>query len=216
MALPKNPKFDLKLHYNRILEVGLVLTLLMIIAAFRFFPKFDKQEIIAEIEKEYIKMEDIAITRQDKPVIPPKPITPVLAVNDNFDDPVLPPVDLGPEVPGLPAPLPPKKDVVDEPVPDFIPVAEEMPVPVGGLAEIQKKIVYPYIAIKAQIEGRVIVKAYVDENGNVVKTELLKGIGAGCDEAARLAVEQTKFAPGKQRGRPVKVQVAVPVLFKLQ
>ena len=66
------------------------------------------------------------------------------------------------------------------------------------------------------MQGRVFVKAFVDENGNVNKVELIRGIGAGCDEAAIAAVEQTRFKPGKQRGKPVKVQVTVPVLFKLQ
>ena len=52
--------------------------------------------------------------------------------------------------------------------------------------------------------------------GIVTKVELIRGIGAGCDEAAMDAVHKTKFKPGKQRGKPVKVQVTVPVLFKLQ
>jgi len=29
-------------------------------------------------------------------------------------------------------------------------------------------------------------------------------------------VQKTKFKPGKQRGKPVKVQVSIPVVFKLQ
>lgn len=92
---------------------------------------------------------------------------------------------------------------------------EEMPEPVGGIKAIQSKITYPEIAKRAGIQGRVFVKAYIDENGDVNETEIIKGIGAGCDEAAMRAVEQTKFTPGKQRGKPVKVQVSVPILFKL-
>jgi len=45
---------------------------------------------------------------------------------------------------------------------------------------------------------------------------VIKGIGAGCDEAAVQAVMQTKFKPGKQRGKAVKVQVSIPIVFKLQ
>jgi periplasmic protein TonB len=30
------------------------------------------------------------------------------------------------------------------------------------------------------------------------------------------AVRETKFKPGKQRGKPVKVQVSIPIVFKLQ
>ena len=68
---------------------------------------------------------------------------------------------------------------------------------------------------RAGIEGKVYVLAYVNEEGTVTKTEILKGIGGGCDEAAEYAVKHTKFSPGKQRGKPVKVKVMVPVVFKL-
>jgi periplasmic protein TonB len=90
-----------------------------------------------------------------------------------------------------------------------------MPEPIGGIKAIQEKITYPEIAKRAGVEGKVYILAFVDENGNVTKANVLKGIGAGCDEAARDAVLGTKFKPGKQRGTPVKVQVSIPVVFKL-
>ena len=90
-----------------------------------------------------------------------------------------------------------------------------MPQPIGGLQEIQKKIQYPEIAKRAGVEGKVYVRAFIDEEGNVVNAEVVKGIGGGCDEAALDAILKTKFTPGKQRGKPIKVQVTVPVLFKL-
>ncbi|HSL88030.1 MAG TPA: TonB family protein, partial [Ignavibacteriaceae bacterium] len=91
---------------------------------------------------------------------------------------------------------------------------EEMPEPIGGIAVIQKKVVYPAIASAAAIEGRVIINAYVDIYGNVTKTEVVKGIGYGCDEAAVDAISSTKFKPGKQRGKPVNVRITIPILFK--
>ena len=93
---------------------------------------------------------------------------------------------------------------------------EHMPSPIGGVAGIQKRITYPEKARKTGIQGRVFVKAFIDEKGNVVKTEIIKGIGGGCDEAAQNAVKQTKFIPGRQRGKAVKVQVTVPILFKMK
>ncbi len=50
----------------------------------------------------------------------------------------------------------------------------------------------------------------------MTKAIILKGIGAGCDDAAIKAVMETKFNPGEQRGKPVKVIVSVPVVFKLR
>ncbi len=217
MALPKNPKFDLKLHYKRILEGGFALSLILLIAAFKFFPKFEISHNTTILPQDRITVLDAISTRQDsKPPVPPKPVLPEITTVDGFEEElVLTDIDFKNPVSPM-TPLPPKNEVINEPVPDFIPVAEVMPEPVGGIAEIQNKIKYPPIAIKANIEGRVIVKAFVDEKGNVIKTELLKGIGGGCDEEAMLAVQQTKFSPGKQRGKPVRVQVAVPVVFKLR
>jgi protein TonB len=102
-----------------------------------------------------------------------------------------------------------------EEAPTYFVAVEEMPEPIGGIKAIQEKITYPEIAKRAGVEGKVYILAFVDENGDVTKATVLKGIGAGCDEAARDAVLGTKFKPGKQRGTPVKVQVSIPVVFKL-
>ncbi len=122
-------------------------------------------------------------------------------------------MDVNEEV-AAPPPPPEEKKVEEEPT--YFVAVEEMPEPIGGIAAIQSKIVYPEIAKRAGVEGKVYVKAYVDEQGNVTKTEVVKGLGAGLDEAAVKAVQATKFKPGKQRGKAVKVQVMIPIQFKLQ
>jgi len=103
-----------------------------------------------------------------------------------------------------------------EEAPTYFVAVEEMPEPIGGIAAIQQLITYPEIAKRASVEGKVYVLAYVDESGNVTGAKIIKGIGAGCDEAAVDAVRKTRFKPGKQRGTPVKVQVSIPIVFKLQ
>lgn len=95
-------------------------------------------------------------------------------------------------------------------------MVEEMPEPIGGLQEIQSKIIYPADAKEHGVGGKVYVLAYINEKGIVDSTIILRGIGYGCDEVAANAIKQTKFIPGKQRGIPMKVQVAVPIVFKLQ
>jgi protein TonB len=89
-----------------------------------------------------------------------------------------------------------------------------MPEPIGGIAAIQEKIVYPELARRSGVQGKVYIRAYVNESGIVTKTEVIKGIGMGCDEAAANAVLKTKFKPGMQRGKTVKVQITVPITFK--
>lgn len=94
-------------------------------------------------------------------------------------------------------------------------VAEKMPEPIGGIEVIAKKLKYPQLAKLAGIQGKVFVSAVIDETGNVIKTEILKGLGSGCDEAAIEAIKSTKFVAGTISSKPVKVKVVIPLIFKL-
>lgn len=98
---------------------------------------------------------------------------------------------------------------------EYFVTVEDLPEPIGGMAAIQANVIYPEIARRAGIQGTVYVEVFIDENGDVVKAIVKKGIGAGCDESAIAAVEKTKFRPGTQRGKPVKVRLAVPIRFRL-
>ncbi len=110
--------------------------------------------------------------------------------------------------------VPPKEIKKVEEEPAFFVAVEEMPELVGGLKTLQTKIKYPEIAKRQGIEGKVLVQAIVDETGKVISTSTIKGIGAGCDEEAMDAVRNSNFKPGKQRGKNVKVQVTIPIVFK--
>lgn len=219
MALKKNPKFDLKLHYKRIFEVSLIISLAVLIIAFKFFPTFKAEVAQFDAPQELINVEDVEATKQETPPPPPpKPPIPIEAPSDDvLEDIEISDTELDEdEEVTAPPPPPPAAEEEEEVEPAFFVAVEEMPRPIGGIGAIQKLIVYPEIAKRAGVQGRVFVKAFVDETGVVRKVELIKGIGAGCDEAAMEAVTKTKFKPGKQRGKAVKVQVTVPVLFKLQ
>jgi TonB family protein len=91
------------------------------------------------------------------------------------------------------------------------------PMPVGGFAAIQRNLRYPEIARKAGIEGRVILYILIDESGQVRDTRVVQSLGqAGCDEAAIEAVKSVRWKPAMQRDKPVKVWVAIPVIFRLK
>ncbi len=94
--------------------------------------------------------------------------------------------------------------------------AEKKPRIVGGIKSLADKIVYPEDAKKEGIEGRVYIKVFIDEKGNVVKAEVLRGIGYGCNEAALSAVEQLHFIPAENQGKKIKAQIVIPVMFRLQ
>lgn len=98
---------------------------------------------------------------------------------------------------------------------DYAAFAEEMPSPIGGMAAIQKNVTYPSMAKQARVEGKVFLLAYIDENGGVDNVKVIKGIGAGCDEAAASAIKKVKFNPGKAKGQPIKVKLSLTLTFKL-
>jgi protein TonB len=123
-------------------------------------------------------------------------------------------LDLGEmfELPPPPKPVNEEEEMEEE---IFI-VVEQQPELIGGIAAVQSKIVYPEIALKAGIEGRVIVQFVIDKSGSVIDPVVIRGIGGGCDEEALRAVKQAKFRPGLQRGRPVSVRYTLPITFKFR
>lgn len=94
-------------------------------------------------------------------------------------------------------------------------VVEEQPRLIGGMQALHEEIQYPEAARNDGIEGRVVVQFVVDEEGAVRDPTIERGVHELLDEAAIQAIEQMEFEPGKQRGEPVKVQMALPVTFKL-
>ncbi len=220
MAIRKNPKADLRRTYGIFVEVGMVAALLLLILAFRANLQRGEGMEIQTLEQEVVQMEEILQTKQIvKPPPPPRPPVPVEVPNDEIieDDDLDLDASLDIEEPlaNLPPPPPPEEEE-EEPEPEIFVVVEEMPDLIGGLGEIQKKIRYPEIARKAGVEGRVILQFIVDENGKVTEPAVVRGIGAGCDEEALRVVREAKFKPGKQRGKPVKVKMSLPITFKLK
>ena len=219
MALRKTEKADLRTRYPLYVEIGMTLTLLLLIAAFRVDMSVDDSFDIQMADQEIVQMEEIQQTEQiEKPPPPPRPPVPVEVPNDEIlEDDVL---DLDvfldiEEVADLPPPPPPAA-VEEEAEPEIFMLVEEMPDLIGGLSGLQKRIKYPEIAKKAGVEGKVFLQFVVDENGNVVDPIVTRGIGAGCDEAAIKAILTAKFKPGKQRGKAVKVKMSLPVTFRLR
>ncbi len=92
---------------------------------------------------------------------------------------------------------------------------EQLPEPIGGIMAIQQNVVYPESARRDSVEGTVYVEAFIDEQGNVVRTSIVKGVREDLDKAASDAVAKVKFSPGKLQGKAVKVKLAIPIRFKL-
>lgn len=218
MALRKTEKADLRRRYPLFVEIGMTITLTILIIAFRWDISVDDSFENTIMEQEVVQMEEIQQTEQiEKPPPPPRPPVPVEVPNDSIledDDLDLDAfLDLD-EVIDLPPPPPPA--IEEEPEPEIFIIVEEPPELIGGLEGLQAKIKYPEIAKKAGVEGPVFLQFIVDEMGNVSDAMVMRGIGAGCDEEAIKAILSSKFIPGRQRGKAVKVKFSLSVRFRLK
>jgi protein TonB len=70
-------------------------------------------------------------------------------------------------------------------------------------------------ARKAKFSGNVVVSLIVDASGNPKNVHVLRGVGMGLDEKAVAAVQQYKFKPALQNGKPVAVYLNVEVNFQI-
>lgn len=63
----------------------------------------------------------------------------------------------------------------------------------GGVQSFLSKIIYPEIAKRAGVEGIGGATFMVDTLGNAIDIKIIKGIGAGLDEALLTAIQNQKF-----------------------
>lgn len=98
---------------------------------------------------------------------------------------------------------------------------EVMPCYPGGTAQLLKFLKmntrYPPKAKDNGLEGKVIVKFYIDIDGAVKDPIVLEdGVGGGCaEELIRVVKAMPKWTPGTKGGKPVKVYYTLPQTFKL-
>ncbi|QQS37758.1 MAG: energy transducer TonB [Ignavibacteriales bacterium] len=95
----------------------------------------------------------------------------------------------------------------------LLPVYDVMPYPIGGIDSIQSRLVYPILAVKNNIRGKVLVQAKIDSLGNVIDVNVVKGIGFGCDEEAVRLISETKFTPAILFDKPAPCLMVIPVFF---
>lgn len=215
----KKPGADLRKSYIINIQVGIILSLIGFITIFKANLDFGNELEIVEQEQEVIEMEEIVQTEQETtPPPPPRPPQPEPVPDDEiveeqyFDlD-----ADMDMDAPMDMPPPPPPEEEEEEEEPELFQVVEDMPEPVGGMEAIYENMEYPEAARRAGVEGRVIIQFIVDENGQVQDPRVVRGIGGGCDEAAIEAIRSVEWTVGRQRGRPVRVQFQLPIMFRIQ
>lgn len=226
MEIKKSPKADLKNKRGLLLEIGLVVSLLLVIAAFSYTPeekRIEKVDLQAPIVEEQI----VEITRQDqKPPEPPrkvevKVIADLLQVVTNdtkittevdfteFDEDVEVVQTVGVE-----------EEVVEDDQPFLI--AETMPSFQGGdlntfRAWVQQNVRFPQIALENGIQGRVVLSFVIEKDGRLTNIQVLQTPDRSLsEEAIRVLSKSPKWTPGKQRNQVVRVKYTLPVDFRVQ
>jgi len=225
MEKRKSEKANLENKRSLYLEIGFVIALVAVLAGMEW-KSYDKQEYsLVQRVVDDTPEEIVPITEQKVKPPPPKPppqVTIINVVKDDVEveDDIEIDVDMDDDT-EMDAYVPvvdDEEEVVEEQI--FL-VVEEMPSFPGGEKEmyryIGKNIEYPRMAKESGISGRVFVTFVVEKDGRVTDVKILRGIGGGCDEeAVRVIKSMPRWKPGKQRGKPVRVQYRMPIKFTLQ
>ncbi len=220
----KSPKADLERRKLLFTEIGLVIALAVVLLAFEW-KSYEKTEMtLMNMAVDNTEEEMVEITQQEKPPPPPKPpqqTTIIEIVEDDMEIEDEIEIDVEADEETIIEEYIPMEDPEEEAEETQIfTVVESMPTFPGGDAArikyLNSNIKYPTIARESGIQGRVFVTFVVETDGRVTDVKILRGIGGGCDEeAVRVIKNMPKWVPGKQRGKSVRVQFNMPILFKL-
>ena len=225
MEPKKNPEVNLERKRGLFLQIGLVVALLIVLAAFEYKSYEKAAYNLGSLNLDDLEEEIIPITKQEiKPPPPPPPPPEVIEIVE--DD-----VVIEDEIEIEDTESDEDLEIVEEDDEEVFMVVENMPKfkcmkfkgdkkeycgDLGFLKYIQKNVKYPPIAKEYNITGKVYVRFIVDKSGSVTNVEVVRGVDKNLDaEAVRVVKSLPKYKPGKQRGKPVRVMFTVPINFTL-
>lgn len=228
MEIKKAKSADLEKRKSMFIQIGLVVALSIVLVAFEWTKgegKDDNSDAVKEIQFEDEMMQ---ITRREEPKPEPKPEQPKVAeVLDIVDDDVEIEDDFDFDMEATDnteydfTSMMDDSEEIDEE--EVFYIVEDMPTFNGGdpATEFRKYIAqnlqYPEIAAENGVSGRVIIQFAVNKVGKVVDAKIVRSVDPALDkEAVRVVMSSPKWAPGKQRGKAVKVLFTFPINFVLQ
>ena len=227
MEIKKSPKADLQNRKGLFLEIGLIISLLIVVAAFKYAPKEYRIEAV-EQDVVIVEEEIVEITRNElKPPAPPQKVE-IKVYNDILDivtndTEVKTDISFEEFVDGLDMDV---NYVVmeEEEIEEDTPIikAEKMPTFQGGdlmkfREWVQKRLRYPQIAQENGISGRVTLTFVIETDGTLTNIEVMQSPDRSLsEEAIRVLNTSPKWEPGKQRNQPVRVRFTLPVAFQIR
>ena len=216
MEPKKNPDISLEKKKGLFFQIGLVITLVIVLGAFEW-KSYDKVAYnLGQLNLDDLEEEIIPITKQEvKPPPPPPPPPEVIEIVEDdveIEDEI--------EIEDTESDEDVEIEIEEEDDEEFFMVVENMPEFPGGdlglMKYIQKNVKYPAIAKEYNITGRVFVSFIVDKKGSVTNVKIVRGVDKNLDaEAMRVVKSLPKYKPGKQRGKSVRVMFTIPINFTL-
>ncbi len=216
MEPKKNPEISLEKKKGLFFQIGLVVTLVIVLGAFEWksYEKVDYN--LGQLNLDDLEEEIIPITKQEKNPPPPPPPPPevIVIVEDKVeivDEAKIETTESDEKV---------AIEIEEESDEEFFMVVENMPEFPGGdaglMKYIQNNVKYPPIAKEYNITGKVYVSFIVDKSGSVTDVKIVRGVDKSLDaEAVRVVKSLPKYKPGKQRGNAVRVMFTIPINFTL-
>ncbi|MDC0204201.1 energy transducer TonB [Flavobacteriales bacterium] len=216
MEVKKNPQVNLESKKGLFLQIGLVVSLLLVLGAFEYKSYEQSAYNLGQLNLDDLEEEIIPITKQEvKPPPPPPPPPEVIEIVEDEVE-----IENEIEIEDTESDEDEVIEIEEEDDEEFFMVVENMPEFPGGdlglMQYIQKNVRYPPIAKEYNITGKVYVSFIVDRQGKVTNVKIVRGVDKNLDaEAVRVVKSLPKYKPGKQRGKPVRVMFTIPINFTL-
>lgn len=223
MELKKNPNADLNRKSGFFFSIGLLITMSLVLAAFEWKQYEAKIADLVQRNADVFE-ETIEVPPTDIPPPPPPSVqTPVIVEvpdEEEIEEEISVNLDIEVSQDTKVEEIVVKAEEPKEEVEEIFTIVEESAAPKGGMAAFYKyvgdKMKYPPQARRMGIDGKVFVEFVINKDGSITDVKAVKGIGAGCDEeAVRVVQSAPAWTPGKQRGKPVKQRMVLPITFKL-
>ena len=99
-------------------------------------------------------------------------------------------------------------------------LVEQLPEYPGGVVEfmkwLTKTLKSPDEALRRHTEGKVMVNFIVEKDGSLSNIKIVKSAGKLLDdEALRVMNLMPKWSPGKDKGKPCRTLMAIPIVFEI-
>jgi len=221
----KNPNVDLNRIRPLLFSISLTLTMLIVISAFEWKSVNSIDTTIqVRSNQEFEELMEVPPTEIPPPPAPSVQVASIVEVPDTEEIEeevkIVIDIDITEQTVSQQFTIqePPKME--EEEVEKIFLVVEQPAAPRDGMAafykDIGRRIVDPAPARRMGVEGKVFVEFVVERDGSLTQFQVVKGIGAGCDEeAVRVIREAPSWVPGKQRGKPVRQRMVLPIHFIL-